>query len=472
MFFPKTSADDIREVLARYAVLAPPQPPPGPADWQRLRDKLGRAAAFAPTAKGVNQHRWRPGAPRRAAEIDAQELRLGVTFPAEYRAFLRELGDAVPGPSGQLRRLSADHGDIARTRARWDGFSHLREDTGWGPFVRGALILAHRCSWGTFVLALDGPAPGTVWLALAEGGRVHPTGLGMFAWYEDWLDEVLRRIDDDDAALRACEQAVVAEPGDGAAWSRLTCEALARGREARAAEALARARALGCEPSATERAGLVVRITTLPGDAVIADRVRALLALDLPLPSFSASALRYELGDRLACVGRDAEALAILLPMVGDGSYASTTTLFNHTLADSLFATGRPAEALAIARPRGWDDLAFACLLQLGRLDEAGALLASSARLAGPGPTGHLQFKRGDLDAAERTFAALVKERWSRPQHQYWHAVVLAHRGELEAAESALHRALLAGHPFETVERDPDAEPLRATATYRLWAAG
>ena len=106
MFFPSTSADDIREVLARYAVLAPPQPAPGPADWQRLRDKLGLAAAFAPTLKGVNQHRWRPGAPRRAAEIDAHELRIGVTFPAEYRAFLREIGDRAPGPNGTLRCLS------------------------------------------------------------------------------------------------------------------------------------------------------------------------------------------------------------------------------------------------------------------------------------------------------------------------------------------------------------------------------
>ncbi len=122
MFFPSTSADDIREVLARYAVLAPPQPAPGPADWQRLRDKLGLAAAFAPTLKGVNQHRWRPGAPRRAAEIDAHELRIGVTFPAEYRAFLREIGDRAPGPNGTLRCLSGDYGDIARTRARWDGF--------------------------------------------------------------------------------------------------------------------------------------------------------------------------------------------------------------------------------------------------------------------------------------------------------------------------------------------------------------
>lgn len=179
-------------------------------------------------------------------------------------------------------------------------------------------------------------------------------------------------------------------------------------------------------------------------------------------------------GYRHYCVGHHAEALAALLPMAGDGSYASRTTLFRVALTGTLLASGRHAEALALALsgPRGWDAVAFTCLLQLERLDEAAALLASRPWTASDEPAGHLQFKRGDLDGALRTFAALADQRGSTPRQHYQYAVVLAHRGELETAEAALIRALLAGHPFEAIERDPDAEPLRATATYRRWAAG
>ncbi len=466
MFYPRTSDADTRAVLALYADPAAPRSAPTPADWQRLRDKLARVAEFAPTVAGVDGHRWCPGTPRLAAEIEAHERRLGRSLPAEYREFLRELGDRAPGPNGRLRGLFEDHGDDASTCARWDGVARLNEHSGWGPLVRGALALAHRCTWGTFVLALDGPAPGTIWLSLSQGSRVHPTGLGVFAWYEHWLDGVLATIIADDAALHRCEQEVAVDPSDGAAWSRLVCEALARGRDARAAEALTRARALGCEPTLSERASLVVRITTLPADAAIAARVRALLALGLPLPPFSVSALRYELGYRLGLVGRHDEALTALLTILGDGSQTSRTVMFRHTLASTLFALGRPTEALK--HSPDWEGLAFPCLVQLGRLDEASALLE---RLPGDRPReqGILQFKRGDLDAARRTFAELVRRPWPDAEHHYQLARVLAHQGELAEAEATLERALFAGFDGKHIDRDPDAAPLRATATYRRW---
>lgn len=54
---------------------------------------------------GASQHRYRLGPVLSEADVEAFEVRRGVTLPAAYRSFLLHVGDGGAGPHYGLLRL-------------------------------------------------------------------------------------------------------------------------------------------------------------------------------------------------------------------------------------------------------------------------------------------------------------------------------------------------------------------------------
>lgn len=155
---------------------------------------------------GAGTHRYVLSPRLPEAEVRAFELAHGIELPAEYRAFVTEVGNGPAGPGHGLMPLTA-----ARPEAdeEWAVDDEWREDRLpgrlAGPFpltdpLPGRLRTpAHALTPGTLMLAelgcgmfvrlvLNGPRAGQVWELDPDWGGFVPVSPGFRAWYTHWLD--------------------------------------------------------------------------------------------------------------------------------------------------------------------------------------------------------------------------------------------------------------------------------------------
>lgn len=308
----------------------------------------------------------------REAAVAAFEARHGVRLPSEFRCCVRLIGDGTP------RSLVRRHPWDVALALPWG--QHLsRDDPRWphgDPFWRGSirgggLWLTGSHEWGGFVLAVSGPEPGTVWLSLPLREHMRPTGLGFFAWYERCLDEQLVAVGAEDETPHL-KRRLSGTREDGPVMLRLARAATLRGDAVLAARALARARALGYELDDEAMRDLVRAVTTRDNHLAIASRISIVLTAGFPLPP---PALRLDLGQHLVALGRHAEAVAVLEPLLQEAPPALRDS---RALAEALESVGRAEQAYALVGPkqgRRWhcEWRTVRCLVALGRLREAQA---------------------------------------------------------------------------------------------------
>lgn len=139
-------------------------------------------------------HRYRLREPLTERRVADFECEVGVSLPADYREFLRSVGDGPAGPYYGLERLPSDAHHLARPfplktstegalMAEWDW---RREDEDEFP---GLLELCHQgCAYYSY-LVVNGESRGTIWV----GGELffYPTGLCFSQWYGSWASRAL-----------------------------------------------------------------------------------------------------------------------------------------------------------------------------------------------------------------------------------------------------------------------------------------
>ena len=146
---------------------------------------------------GSPSHRYKLGPKWGEAQLREFEARHQIALPADYRAFLREIGDGGAGPYYGLLSLqdALDECDLAREFpfVEATNFSEAQADEFYErelPFP-GMLRFCHHGCGIYSELIVKGPAYGTVW-----GGEyyddIHPTGQSFSLWYGDWAQRRLQ----------------------------------------------------------------------------------------------------------------------------------------------------------------------------------------------------------------------------------------------------------------------------------------
>ena len=161
-------------------------------------------------------HRYRLEDPIAPEDIQRFEAVHGITLPAEYRAFLTELGNGGAGPGygiwplgkgedGPLPDEMLQHlsDDFAHSTA-WNDTSLLDDASGAGPNPQSAYydysVIAGAIEIGTdgcglyYLLVLSGPASGQVWYdKRADGEGIEPLRdeageiMSFGKWYSSWI---------------------------------------------------------------------------------------------------------------------------------------------------------------------------------------------------------------------------------------------------------------------------------------------
>ena len=168
---------------------------------------------------GATYHKYCLGSTLSESELQAFEQNFQVTLPAEYRSFLRDVGNggihrssapyiainAGPGPRYGLLPLeeAALECDISQPfplLPSSDG-QPVHETGNWGdaePYPGVLQISYGGCAYFSF-LVVKGPAYGTVWDAEVSLGDFYPTNLSFDEWYRHWIDtlpNILQRLAD------------------------------------------------------------------------------------------------------------------------------------------------------------------------------------------------------------------------------------------------------------------------------------
>lgn len=205
-----------------------------PAFVDRVRRELAELRAnrsARPHARGAAALRLDPHPPIPEAELAALEAGHGIRLPADYRAFLTQVGDGGAGPwQGLLpvreairQSLENSPGGLTDTFRhgrtyrlpdgvyRWFQFREPEkrayvpfdgEEAGSPAFVAGSLVIAHgRPKGGTarcYRLVLTGPERARVWwddrarigaLGPCEAYSVHLRQVGFREWMLAWLED-------------------------------------------------------------------------------------------------------------------------------------------------------------------------------------------------------------------------------------------------------------------------------------------
>jgi hypothetical protein len=159
--------------------------------WSDTPAALARLKALDPELMvvGASVHKYELNPSATDEEMMAWELTCGVRLPADYRAFLLEVGNGGPGPGQGLLPYDAE----------WD-----RGDPGV-EYSRGALNgLLPLCKYdgnSHDMLMVNGPKNGTVW-NLTSGvldDWYNPDGSGLMTfrpWYEGWVAQMTMALAD------------------------------------------------------------------------------------------------------------------------------------------------------------------------------------------------------------------------------------------------------------------------------------
>jgi hypothetical protein len=184
-------------------------------DIRNLRELLHRMQKYDPELRvfGSTHHKYRLGPPVSEEELTRFEQQYQVTLPAEYRFFLKEVGNgsaihsSAPvisinsgaGPNYGLLPLqeTAAGSDLSKPFPLLPSPPEqpVKGKDEWGDEVLwpGILEISHKgCAFYTY-LVVNGPAYGTVWDADTDQVNFYPTGLTFEAWYRRWLDKVIDR---------------------------------------------------------------------------------------------------------------------------------------------------------------------------------------------------------------------------------------------------------------------------------------
>lgn len=171
-------------------------------DLASVRSRLALLMECDPDVQvfGASSHHYKLSPPYARSELEAIERELGVTLPADHRAFLLEMGRAGAGPyygliepGPLIEPLFVREGE--RFPRASSPFPFTREAPFDAPLPAGAqrydgciLLAQHGCGYAS-LLVVSGPSAGEVWSDFSEGqGALVPEAPSFLAWYRGWLD--------------------------------------------------------------------------------------------------------------------------------------------------------------------------------------------------------------------------------------------------------------------------------------------
>jgi hypothetical protein len=144
---------------------------------------LARRAELGPLLAALGQHVFDDFRPPLSEQALAEfEEAHSLCLPADYRAFLTDIGDGGPGPGYGMSELRAPFPQTALARARparTEGVSRLISIAGLG------------CGMHWYLVA-DGHDVGNVWYYDEDGFVPSEPRCGFLDWYEGWLMQTLR----------------------------------------------------------------------------------------------------------------------------------------------------------------------------------------------------------------------------------------------------------------------------------------
>jgi uncharacterized protein (TIGR02996 family) len=176
----------------------------------RIRVKLESLRQADPgfTVYGVGRHQYRLNACLTEPELAAFEGRIGTPLPAEYRMFLKTMGNGGAGPDNGLHPLHLDRDvsawrldepfPISTRRARAIMARQKKDPYRYRPRIDyplpGCMELSDAGCGTVSFLVVSGEQAGVIWyvgdllapLPDRDGGQA-----GFLAWYEGWLDDWL-----------------------------------------------------------------------------------------------------------------------------------------------------------------------------------------------------------------------------------------------------------------------------------------
>lgn len=180
-------------LLREIAVLVPEAPAPAltrAAIETTLRGcalPLPEGTRPATTWRGWAAHGGQLGPPLGEAGLRELESILGP-LPDDYRVFVRDVAATGAGPGfGLLSPAHPAQRPFATGAFPWEDEAAQRE-----LLPRGVLVLSHAGDGVTWLLVLNGPRRGEVWVdASGSDGHVGPVAPSFSAWYRDWLASVV-----------------------------------------------------------------------------------------------------------------------------------------------------------------------------------------------------------------------------------------------------------------------------------------
>lgn len=141
---------------------------------------------------GADSHNYKLRPTLSEATLRAFETRHNLPLPADYRAFLSEVGDGEAGPFYGLDTLeeAAQYRDLSRPFPLTQTSPMPDDDDYADEELPGVLALCHQgCAIYSF-LVVRGPAYGTIWNGECE--LFAPTNLSFEAWFKHWAERALR----------------------------------------------------------------------------------------------------------------------------------------------------------------------------------------------------------------------------------------------------------------------------------------
>jgi len=136
---------------------------------------------------GWRQHTGKLAPPLSASAIASLEAQIGE-LPADYRDFLVNVGASGAGPGyGLLSPLGDAQASLATGAFSWTDNSEPTEEP------QGVLALAHAGCGLMWLLVLEGPYRGEVWIdSTSSDHRVRRVASSFTQWYRTWLSSCVR----------------------------------------------------------------------------------------------------------------------------------------------------------------------------------------------------------------------------------------------------------------------------------------